>query len=134
MARKIICDRCGRECTGTHGTLSLSRAQRASTGEQVGYDEFAHLDLCDICTEVARTEWKFRIAQGYPKDELMLARGAHTIEIEAGEHYTPPEDSEVPRTLAVGMTVDRAIATRWNTHGIGEAETEVLAPAEAEGW
>jgi hypothetical protein len=63
--RKIICDRCSRECNGTHGQLHLSRTQRASTTEIVADDQFDPLDLCDICTEVARTTFGFRISQGY---------------------------------------------------------------------
>lgn len=129
--RKIICDRCGKECTGTHGQLTLRRSQfaQASHIEPVAEDGFEPLDLCDICTEVARTEWGFRISQFGGKIELTLDRPLEWAEpveqlaaeaIGAGGHYVPPEDEPVPATLAVGMVVNRAIATRWNQRACGE--------------
>jgi hypothetical protein len=40
------------------------------------------------------------------------------------EHYTPPEDRQVPATLVVGQTVTRAIAIRWNERRYGEDLSE----------
>jgi hypothetical protein len=79
--RKIICDRCGKVCEHSTAGLSLSRAEFTSTGEQVGYDDFEGQDLCDICTEVARTEWGFKVNQGMYKPDIEQVE------------YTSPQDT-----------------------------------------
>lgn len=58
---QIICDRCQRECTGTHGQLHLTRTQSTAQREIVAEDQFTPLDLCDFCTEIARAAWGFKI-------------------------------------------------------------------------
>jgi hypothetical protein len=135
--RKIICDRCSRECSGTTGQLSLSRAQFTKTGEMVTNDVFASLDLCDICTEVARTEWGFKVRQENEYDMGMtepVPELAMEAQLHRGSpgHYTLPEDSLVPRRLAVGMVVDRDIATRWNERRYGEDPAPLVEAARIE--
>jgi hypothetical protein len=143
---KIICDRCSKPCDGTHGRLNLTRAQHASSGEVVASDDFKGLDLCDICTEVARSEWGFKVSQDMYKPEVMEftapqpelpgytvvlgggggagaslgpARGGPVHLDSEGDRHIPPDDDSPPRTLVVGMVVDRAIATRWNLRNFG---------------
>jgi hypothetical protein len=78
VALKIICDRCGRECVNVRGRLSLQRYEFTSQGEQVGQNEFSSLDLCEICTELARTGWGFRIEieQRISEQPLVMAAGS----------------------------------------------------------
>lgn len=44
---------------------------------------------------------------------------------EPPDHHPQPSDSDVPARLAVGMTVTREIATRWNLRRYGEASDPV---------
>lgn len=148
--RQIICDRCSRECHGTHGRLMLTRASFTSGGEQVGHDDFDALDLCDICTEVARTEWGFKVSQpewktpeeGY-SITVMGGGGGESVPGASGgpgeighAHGIGPdgrcEDCEpLPGRLAVGMTVTREIATRWNLRNFATPAEELTEEPSA---
>ena len=76
MARKIICDRCGKECVNGHGMLHLAIIHATRDGDHVGEDDFRPLDLCTSCADEIRTELNFVMLRIEKLDsEAMVARG-----------------------------------------------------------
>lgn len=59
--RKVICDKCGGECAGFHATLSLHAVHETGQGEEVGQDDYQHVDLCRPCCDEARAQFGFRV-------------------------------------------------------------------------
>jgi hypothetical protein len=57
--------------------------------------------------------------------------GCHNRVMEPPDHHPQPADDDVPATLAVGVTVTREIATRWNLRRYGEAQTATSSRASA---
>jgi hypothetical protein len=50
--------------------------------------------------------------------------GCENTVLDPPDHHPQPGDDQVPAILAVGMTVTREIATRWNLRRYSEATDE----------
>lgn len=77
MARKIICDRCEKECAGGHGTLALLISHETRDGEVTGMDQFQQKDLCTSCADEIRTELNFVMIRnsGMGPDSMVTGYG-----------------------------------------------------------
>jgi hypothetical protein len=71
--KKVFCDKCDAECSGSVGTMALAIYHRTRQGEYLGEDEFAPADLCLDCANIVVASVKLDARPRLAKESLCEA-------------------------------------------------------------